>query len=396
MNAPDNLQPRLARIQSRGLFAGAAGLLVAVILAFAMRDLQQFYRSYLLAYVFWMWIPIGCMSILMLHHLTGGWWGYPIRRLLEAGTRTFPVMAVLIVPVLLGMSRLYEWAQPDKVAADPILQYKHPYLNPGFFIVRTIIYFAILIGLAHFLNKWSKEQDQTGDPQLAVRMEGLSAPGLILWGLAVTFSSIDWVMSLEPRWYSTIYGMIFMMVGTLLAMSFVIFMLRMLSDSEPILRESVTPNQFNDLGNLMLAFVMLWAYLSFSQFLIIWSGDIKDEIPWYMSRAHGEWGALAAVLIVLHFAVPFFLLLQRGVTRRLRRLSVVAGLLILLSLVDVYWLVVPAYETIGPRLHLLDVFAVIGVGGFWVAAFFWQLQKMPLLPRHDPRFEGALQHEHGD
>jgi hypothetical protein len=396
MNGPDNLQPRLARIQSRGLIAGAACLLVAVILAFAMRDLQQFYRSYLLAYVFWMWIPIGCMSILMLHHLTGGWWGYPIRRLLEAGTRTFPVMAVLIVPVLLGMSRLYEWAQPDKVAADPILQYKHPYLNPGFFIVRTIIYFAILIGLAYFLNKWSKEQDQTGDPQLAVRMEGLSAPGLILWGLAVTFSSIDWVMSLEPRWYSTIYGMIFMMVGTLLAMSFVIFVLRMLSDSEPILRESVTPNQFNDLGNLMLAFVMLWAYLSFSQFLIIWSGDIKDEIPWYMSRAHGEWGALAAVLIVLHFAVPFFLLLQRGVTRRLRRLSVVAGLLILLSLVDVYWLVVPAYETIGPRLHLLDVFAVIGVGGIWVAAFFWQLQKMPLLPRHDPRFEGALQHEHGD
>jgi hypothetical protein len=396
MNAPDNLQPRLARIQSRGLYAGAAGLVVAVILAFAMRDLQQFYRSYLLAYVFWMWIPIGCMSILMLHHLTGGWWGYPIRRLLEAGTRTFPVMAVLIVPVLLGMSRLYEWAQPDKVAADPILQYKHPYLNPGFFIVRTIIYFAILIGLAYFLNKWSKEQDQTGDPQLAVRMEGLSAPGLILWGLAVTFSSIDWVMSLEPRWYSTIYGMIFMMVGTLLAMSFVIFMLRMLSDSEPILRKSVTPNQFNDLGNLMLAFVMLWAYLSFSQFLIIWSGDIKDEIPWYMSRAHGEWGAVAAVLLVLHFAVPFFLLLQRGVTRRLRRLSVVAGLLIFLSLVDVYWLVVPAYETIGPRLHLLDVFAVIGVGGIWVAAFFWQLQKMPLLPRHDPRFEGALQHEHGD
>jgi hypothetical protein len=396
MSAPDNLQPRLARIQSRGLFAGGAGLLVAVILAFAMRDPQQFYRSYLFAYVFWTWIPIGCMSILMLHHLTGGWWGYPIRRLLEAGTRTFPVMALLIVPVLLGMSRLYEWAQPDKVAADPILQYKHPYLNPGFFTVRTVIYFAILIGLAHFLNKWSKEQDQTGDPQLAVRMEGLSAPGLILWGIAVTFSSIDWVMSLEPHWYSTIYGMIFMMVGTLLAMSFVIFVLRMLSDSEPILRESVTPNQFNDLGNLMLAFVMLWAYLSFSQFLIIWSGDIKDEIPWYMSRAHGQWGALAAVLIVLHFAVPFFLLLQRGVTRRLRRLSVVAGLLIFLSLVDVYWLVVPAYETIGPRLHLLDVFAVIGVGGIWVAAFFWQLQKMPLLPRHDPRFEGALQHEHGD
>jgi hypothetical protein len=393
MNAAGAIRAQFDRAQRIALISGAIGL--ALCSLFGLWKHDQFFRSYLFAYVFWLAIPMGCMAILMLHHLTGGWWGYPIRRLLEAGTRTFTWMAALFVPVLLGMTHLYKWAQPAEVAADPLLQYKRPYLNPAFFTVRVVIYFAIWIGLAWLLNKWSSEQDRTGDPALATRLEAMSGPGLILWGIAVTYSSIDWVMSLEAHWFSTMYGMIVMVVAALTAMSFVVFVLRKLSVHEPI-ASAITPAQFNDLGNLMLAFVMLWAYLSFSQFLIIWAGNIKDEIPWYIARAFGGWGAIAVVLIVLHFALPFLLLLQRGVKRRLQMLSFVAGTLIVLSIVDVYWLVAPAYEPDRPHLHVLDIFAVVGIGGLWIAAFFSQLKKWPLLPQHDPRFEGALQHEHGD
>ena len=392
MNGTSTARAQLDRVQRIALSSGAIGLVLCGV--FAMRDHTQFFRSYLFAYVFWLAIPMGCMAILMLHHLTGGWWGYPIRRLLEAGTRTFVWMAALFVPVLLGMSHLYKWAQPAQVAADPLLQYKRPYLNPQFFTARVVIYFAIWIGLSRLLNKWSSEQDRTGDPRLATRLEALSGPGLILWGIAVTYSSIDWVMSLEAHWFSTMYGMIVMVVAALTAMSFVVFVLRKLSEQEPI-AHAVTASQFNDLGNLMLTFVMLWAYLSFSQFLIIWSGNIKDEIPWYTARAFGGWGAIAAILIVLHFALPFLLLLQRGVKGRLQMLSLVAGMLIVLSLMDVYWLVAPAYKTSGPSPSPLDVFAVVGIGGLWIAAFFSELKKRPLLPQHDPRFEGVLEHEHG-
>jgi hypothetical protein len=393
MSGTSTARAQLDRVQRIALTSGAIGLVLCGV--FAIQNRTQFFRSYLFAYVFWLAIPIGCMAILMLHHLTGGWWGYPIRRLLEAGTRTFVWMAALFVPVLLGMPHLYKWAQPAEVAADPMLQYKRPYLNPPFFTLRALIYFVIWVGLARLLNKWSSEQDRTADPALATRLEALSGPGLILWGIAATYSSIDWVMSLEAHWFSTIYGMIVMVVAALTAMSFVVFVLRKLSGQEPI-SHAVTASQFNDLGNLMLAFVMLWAYLSFSQFLIIWAGNIKDEIPWYMSRAFGGWGAIAVILIALHFALPFLLLLQRGVKRRLRMLSFVAGMLMVLSLVDVYWLVAPAYETSGPRVSPLDIFAVVGIGGMWLAAFFSELKKWPLLPQHDPRFEGALEHEHGD
>jgi hypothetical protein len=271
------------------------------------------------------------------------------------------------------------------------------YLTENLFIVRAIIYFAIWLAIVYLLNKWSAEQDTAGNTQMASVLEAFSGPGLILWGIAVTYSAVDWVMSLEPIWFSTIYGMLFMVISALAAMAFVIFVLRLLSNSEPI-KDVVTLSQFNDLGNLMLAFVMLWAYLSFSQFLIIWAGNLKDEIPWYMARAFGGWGALAVFLMVMHFAVPFLLLLQRGVKRRLRVLSTLTGMMVALTLVDVYWLVVPAFknERSAPQLHPADFLAVIGIGGIWVGTYIWQLKRMPLLPLHDPRFEGALQHEHGD
>jgi hypothetical protein len=355
------------------------------------------FRAYLVAYIYWLMIPLGCMAILMMHHLTGGWWGYPIRRLLEAGTRTIGWMAALFIPILLGMRQIYPWmTDTGSMAGDPNFQFKLEYLRPSFFVARVVIYFVILLILSYFLNKWSREQDRAGDPVLAKKLEGISGPGLILWGIVVTYSMIDWVMSLEPRWFSTIYGMVFMIVGALTAISFVIFVLRRLAEAPPI-KDTATASEYNDLGNLMLTFTMLWAYLSFSQFLIIWSGNIKDEIPWYMTRAMGPWAGVAVVLIVLHFAVPFLLLLQRNIKRRVQRLSKIAAMMMVLSFIDVYWLIVPAYEKDSPQIgpFLLDVLFLAVIGAIWISAFYRELKKMPLLPLHDPRFEGELQHEHG-
>ncbi len=401
MSSVDTAQERIGRAQKRALALGVVGLLVALILGWTASQKagavawQAFVQSYILAYVFWVAIPLGCLAILMLHHLTGGWWGLPIRRILEAGSRTLLLMGVLFIPILLALSRLYSWAQPDVVKDDVLLQHKLWYLTTKFFTLRAVIYFAIWVILASFLNRWSAEQDRTGERRFKDRMEALAGPGLVLWGLTVTGASIDWVMSLDPHWYSTIYGMIFMVIGCLAAMSFSVVVLSRLSDSEPLM-DCVQPKRFLDIGNLMLAFVMLWTYLSFSQFLIIWSGNLRNEIPWYQQRVFGKWAPIAVTLLVLHFFVPFLLLLQRGVKRRLHVLSRVAVLLLVLTLVDIYWLLVPSYETLAPQFRLLDLFAVLGIGGVWLAAFLGQLKKLPLLPLHDPRFEGVLEHGHGD
>jgi len=206
---------------------------------------------------------------------------------------------------------------------------------------------------------------------------------------------VDWVMSLEPHWFSTMYGLLFMVTSGLAGMSFAVIVLRRLSDREP-LKDCVEPKRFLDMGNLMLAMVLLWTYMSFSQLLIVWSGNLKNEIPWYKERAFGGWAPVAAFLLIFHFFFPFFLLLQRGVKRRLHALSMVAALLFVLTLVDIYWIVVPSYEVSAPRVHALDLLAIIGVGGVWLSVFLWQLKKRPLLPLHDPRFEGVLEHQHGD
>jgi len=365
-------------------------------------SLQDILRAYLVGYVYWFMIPMGCLALLMLHSLTGGWWGYPIRRMLEAGSRTFAVMAVLFLPILAGMwmKVLYPWypAGPE-LLDNPNYHFKMAYLTPQFFTIRFVIYFVVLMTLAFFLNKWSREQDANSDYDVEAKnkMEALSGPGIILWGLVITFAAVDWVMSLEPKWFSTIYGMIFMIVAVLATLSFMIFNIRRKANESPYL-ETITPQHYNDLGNLMLTFTMLWAYLNFSQFLIIYAGNIHDEIPWYMSRAFGPWAKVALILIVLHFSLPFLLLLQRNVKRRVERLGRVAMLMLVLSMVDVYWLIVPAYEPdqikVGPLVLDLVLWAVIGA--IWVSVYFWQIKRMPLLPLHDPRFEGALHHEHGD
>ena len=403
MSSSDANLAQMDRAQKRALSLGVLGALLLVILGVVdshrpgSAGWTHFFQSYLFAFVFVIEIPLGCLAILMMHHLTGGPWGLPIRRILEAGSRTLWFMAVLVIPVLLGISRLYPWTQQGAIPDDAVDSFKRAYLQQGFFITRTVIYFAIWVIIAHLLNKWSAEQDRTADLGLKGKMSSLSGIGLVIWGLSISAAVVDWVMSLEPAWSSTIYGMVYMVIMALAGLSFSIFVLRTLSGGPP-LKDCVPPKDYNDLGNLVLAFTLLWTYLSFSQFLIIWSGNLKDEIPWYLVRAFGSWRSVAVVLLLFHFFLPFFILLQRRFKRKLSSLALVAGWMLVVTLIDVYWLVVPAFENEhrAAGFRLLDLFAVIGIGGLWLAAFYGQLKKLPLLPLHDPRFEAILEHQHGD
>ncbi|HEX4642565.1 MAG TPA: hypothetical protein VH161_03830 [Candidatus Acidoferrales bacterium] len=363
----------------------AGAVVLGVCVAAGLANKVEFFRSYLIAFLFWIGVTLGSLALLMIQHLTGGRWALVIRRILEASTRTLPLMAVAALPLLAGMKTIYGWANPGQT--DPVIVAKHFYLNPVFFTARMIFYFAVWFTLAYFLNKWSREEDSGGAGlALWMRMEGLSGIGLVIFGFTVTFASIDWVMSLEPQWYSTIYGLLFMVSQALTALAFSITMLIWLSDRRP-LSQFVRPAQFQDLGSFLLVFVMLWAYLEFSQFLIIWGGNLSDEIPWYIRRMEGVWGHVGMLLIILSFMFPFFLLLFRHVKRRTRSLLIVASLVLLMRLVDMFWMVLPAFGGGNIRLNWMDVALPLGMGGIWFAYFLWQLQQLPILPVHDPRME---------
>ena len=379
----------LHRLQRGALIAGVLGL--ALSGAGALISPVQFFRSYLVAYLFWFGIALGCMSILMIHHITGGAWGAVIRRLLESGTRTLPLLAFLFLPVILGMRELYTWARPDVVAHDLLLQHQALYLNVPFFLIRAVFYFAVWLTLSGFLNRWSLQQDHSLDAGPGRWLEQLSRGGLVLVGLTMTFASIDWVMSLEPHWSSTIYGIIFLGGQVLAAMAFIIPLAALLADGGP-LTGVISAEQFQDLGKLLLAFVMLWAYFAFSQFLITWSGNLTEEIPWYLARFRGGWGWVGLAVLVLQFVVPFALLLSRTANRNPRILFTAAALLVAVRFADICWLVLPAFSPQHFAIHWMDIFVPAGLGGLWIAVFASQIPKRPLLPTGDPEFAEAMAH----
>jgi len=387
-DAPFPVPANVERLQRAGFVAGAGGVLLCVL--GALFDLDQALRSWLFAHLFWTGVAIGCLSLLMINHLTGGAWRAVIRRLLEAGARTLPIMALLFLPVAFGVTRVYEWARPEVVAADPVLRMKQPYLNAPFFLLRAVAFFAVWSLLAHVLSRWSAERDRTGSLGVARRLQGASGGGLVLLGLTITFSAVDWAMSLNPHWYSTIYGILFMVGQTLSAMTLVIVVLVRFRDESPF-APVVRPAVLHDLGKLLFAFVMLWAYVNLSQFLIIWSGNLPEEIPWYIQRLRGGWRFLALLILLFHFVLPFLLLLSRDLKRNATTLAKVAAVLFLLRLVDLYWLVAPDFHHDG-RFHVswMDVAAPIGVGGLWLYWFARELQTRPLLPRHEPDLEELL------
>jgi hypothetical protein len=396
MSQNEQARPQLDRIQRLALIAGVAGLVLCGVGAFL--DLGQFLQSYLVAYMFWLGIALGSMAITFLYHLVGGAWGFLIRRLMEAAAMTLPLMLVLFVPiavdVLSGSSQLYAWARPE-AANDPIIQTKAAYLNPPFFVARALVYFVIWIGLAYVLNRWSLEQDHTADPALSNRLRLLGRYGLVLYILTLTFASVDWVMSIEPHWFSSIFGVLFLAGQGLSSMAFAIAAASLLSRREP-LAQVATVQAFHDLGNLLLAFVMFWAYINLSQYLIIWSGNLPEEVPWYIHRTQGGWVWLIRFVLAFQFAAPLLLLFSRRTKRNTLRLSILAVVVLCVHLVEIFWRIVPSFRQAGLTIHWLDIVAPIAVGGIWIVAFAWLLKRRPLVALNDPiapRLQEA--HSHG-
>jgi hypothetical protein len=383
----DTAIPALAPLQRRLFQAGAVGAALSVVGLIV--DARQFFQSYLLAYMTCLGMTLGCLALGMVHQLSGGAWGVLIRRPIGAASRVLPVMTLLFLPVAAGMRHLYPWTQAEIVAADEVLQQKQAYLNTPFFLARASIYFLAWNAISYFLNAWGREQDLTGRPELARKMQRLSAAGLVVYGLTVTFAAFDWLMSLEPHWYSTIYGVLLMGGQGLSSMAFLILVIVWLGRRPPLNRV-VVPAHLHDLGNLLLAFVMLWAYFSFSQYLIIWSGNLPHEIGWYVHRVETSWALVGAGLVLFHFAVPFVLLLSRAVKRHAAGIVKVAALIVIVRVVDLWWQIAPEFHRDGITVSWLDVVLPLSMGALWLGCFVAQLRRRPILPIHDPQFEEAV------
>ncbi len=387
MSAQNYMAPAsVGRLQQRALTVGILGL--ALMMFGASASPAQFFRSYLVGYLFALGVTLGCLGLLMLQHLTGGHWGVVIRRPLESATRTLPVLAVLFVPLGFGLRQLYAWTGPME---KPLSRFQMSYLTIPGFLTRAAIYFAIWIVLMLLLNSWSLQQDAKPERALRRKLQMLSGPGIVLYVFTMTFAAVDWVMSLSPHWSSTIYGFLFVGGQAVSAMALMIAVAVLLAQSEPM-SGILQPRHLHDLGKLLLAFVMLWAYFAFSQLLIIWAGNLPEEIPFYMKRLRGGWGALGVLILLFHFALPFFLLLSRDLKRSARLLPRLAVAVIFMRLVDLFWMTAPEFSPDAFRVHWMDVAAPAGIGGIWLAYFAWQLKGRPLLPLGDPELAEAIEH----
>jgi hypothetical protein len=385
MTPADSAITQIGQWQRRSLLVGIAATLLAIT-GFIL-DREQFLRSYLFGYLYWLGMAVGCLAILLMHHTVGGKWGMMIRRMCEAGARTLPYMIILLIPILLNLPVLYPWARPE-AAHDANLLAKSAYLNVPGVLVRTVFYFIIWALYAYLLSKWSAEQDRTGEERYTNKMRRVSAAGLVVFTYVTTFAFFDWIMSLEPHWFSTIYGAMFLIGQMLESFAFMILLVIVLSRMPPI-KDYLTAQHLHDLGNMMFAWMVLWAYLSFSQFLIIWAGNLPDEIPWYLRRLKGGWGWVALTIVIFNFFTPFALLLLRKVKRDASRLFKVCALLIIIRLVDDYWIIKPAFYNEELKITWTDFVTPLAVGGVWLSVFFWQLKSRPLLPLRDPRLQGA-------
>ncbi len=373
----------------RVLALGAGGIGAVALLAGLFFQPGTFFRSYLVGWMLWTGVALGSLALILLHTMTRGSWGVAGRRVLEAAARTLPWMLVLIIPLILGFDHLY----PAGHEAHELSEAKATYLSLPWVLGRLAVYFAAWLFLTFALDRLSARQDREADPALIGRMKRIAAPGIAVWSLCVTFAAIDWLMALDPHWFSTIYGVWLMGSQGLSGIAFLILMSVWLWRREPM-KGVLRPGHFHDWGKLMLAFTMLWAYFSFSQFLIMWAGNLPEEIVWYKLRITGGWGYIAVIIALFHFALPFLLLLSRDLKRNPRSLVFVAGLMLVMRLVDLFWQVEPGFEgSHAPAFYWMYAAAALALGGLWLWLFLGELKKRPLLPINDPDLAEALAHE---
>ena len=388
----------LGTLHKRGLIVGLIFAVISAVGAFT--NYETFIHGYLMGYMFCLSLCLGGLALVMLGHLTGGNWFMMGRRIMEAQQRTLPLLAVMFIPIALSMKQLYVWAHAEMIAGDKVMDVKKHWLNPEWFYIRAVIYFVIWGFWIWKLNAGSREQDTNPDPIVWQRLKAWSAPGILVYGLTITFASVDWVMSMDVHWFSTIYGMIYMAQHALVTFAFVIVMLIFLTPVS-VIGEVMFKDRLHDFGKLIFALTMVWGYFSFSQFLIIWSGNLPEEITWFLARMKNGWGAIALLLVVGQFALPFILLLFRDIKRDAKRLIWVALLVILMRWFDTFWLIIPNPWPNRPdaTAHLtfswMYAAVPIAMAGLWFAYFAWELAKRPLLVRNDPQLPRLWEHSHG-
>ena len=390
MSMPEYRAPEsVSRFQSRAFVAGAAALVLS--LYGAIKTPESFYQSYLISFMLVLGLSLGSLGLVMLQHLISGQWGIIIRRPLESATRTIPLVVAFFIPIaFFGMKYLYgAWLHPDE--QEPLSKFQQSYLTPGGFYFRAIIYFLIWLLLMFIFDRLSRRQDECPeDRALRRRLKMLAGPGIILYVFAMSFAAIDWVMSLSPHWASTIYGFLFVAGQLISSMSLMIAVVVLLSRSEPF-SHVLQKRHLHDLGKLLLAFVMLWAYFDFSQLLIIWSGNLPEEITFYRTRLYGGWGTVAVILLIFHFFVPFFLLLSQRLKRNPKVLPKIALWLIFMRLVDLFWMTRPEFSSTAIPTWL-DIVLPVALGGLWLGFFAFNLKQLPLLPLGDPKLAEAIEH----
>jgi hypothetical protein len=369
------------------MIVGILGL--AVSFAGLLKNHEQFYHSYLVAFTFWTSIGLGGLFFTMLHHLTGSIWSVVIRRISEAAALTLPVMGILFIPILLNQHDLYHWSHHDAVAHDAILQMKAPYLNSMFFIIRSVVYFAIWTFLAIRLAQMSKKQDEESDNMIGLKMARFSAPGMIIFALTITFASFDWLMSLNPHWYSTIFGLYYY-AGCVMGIFSFFTLTAIYLKRKGVLEGIVSVEHYHDFGKLMFTFMVFWTYMAFSQYLLIWYANLPEETVWYHQRGVGSWKTFSLVIVFGHFAIPFFALMTRAAKRSETWLIVMALWLLLFHWLDMYWNVMPTLHPEGVSFSWMDVTTMIGFAGVFKWAFWRRYSSQPVVPIHDPKLQSSI------
>jgi len=377
-------EPKTGR---RALLIGVVALLLSGVGLLLQRE--RFFYSYLTAVVFWATIGTGALFFVMLHHLVSARWSVVLRRLTENLMALLPVMAILFIPLFFGIHSLYHWSHPEAVAQNSLLQHKAGYLNTPFFIIRTVLYFGIWAILSWRLLKVSVEQDHQPGETLTARMKRLSAAGMVLFAFTLSFAGFDWIMSMQASWYSTIFG-VYVFSGSVLAILAALTLVAIYLHERGILTEAITAEHYHDLGKLLFGFTIFWAYIAFSQLLLIWYANIPEETQWYRLRWEDpSWRMVSIIILFGHFVVPFLALITRAAKRNVKILKGVALWLLFMHFVDIYWLILPNY---GQQVDLswMDLTTVVGVGGIFVWYFWKQAAKRPLIPANDPRLQESV------
>lgn len=377
----------MTRWQRRSLTVGVIASALC-ILGFFIAP-APFFRAYLPSYLFFLGLGLGSMVMLFVYHLTGGSWGYLIRRILEAGMKTLPLLALLFLPVAFGLKYLYPWANPEMVEASPKLQYQQFYLAPAYFWIRAAVYFLLWLGIAFLLSLWSRKEDETGNPRLARRSMRFSGLAAVIYGISIHFASVDWGMSLQPVFHSTIWGPLFALGQLLSAFAFALIMLAILVRQPPLM-EVASSKAIGDLGSLLFTLLILWAYLAWFQYMLVWIANMRVDVVWYVPRFHGGWLLVTWAIVLFQFTLPFCLLLLRTIKQNTYRLAWVAGLILFMQLVFMFYQIMPDFRADALLEHWIDFLTPPAIGGLWLAYYLYQLQKMPLLPLNDYNRAAAL------